>query len=476
MNSIHPNGVTSGADLPDNNDHDLPNDDTSFDLPCFNVSDLPTPLREFLEGIDDRAKATALLYASLTTLGAAMPFVETEYFGKRYTPVLYFFLLGAAGTGKSIMAHARAWVEALDTHIRNASKEKIAECQLAQQAMSHDRRSSASYEIPLKEKFLIPANSTGASMIRAMIINRACLIFDTEADTLRQALRAETGDISTALRQNWEREPVSFSRVTNDVDMSTSKPHVSMVISGTESQILPLVRDVENGLISRINFMTLNRDVKFENPFERRLSNLTAIAASHANSIRDLYLHGTSSDRGPISVTFSEAQQKRFVEHYTSISEDILNDLDKATTFRAAVTSIRYAMVLTVLREWSEKRFLRQTLTVSDQDFQTAIELGEATRKCTDTIVNRLSACVPSKVLPRVGRRTREWYAALPEEFTKAEALALGGKLNVCRATVYRFVEREKGYVSYDDASKRYRKLKIGQQTKDSPAVNDVGK
>jgi len=474
MNSIEPNGVTSGADQPDNNDHDLPNDDTGFDLPNYSVSDLPTPLRELLSGIDDRAKATALLYASLTTLGAAIPFVETDYRGKRYTPVLYFFLLGAAGTGKSIMAHARVLVDALDTHIRNASKEKIAEYKRAQQAMLHDQRNTASYEVPLKEKFLIPANSTGAAMIRAMINNRACLIFDTEADALRQALRAETGDISTAFRQNWEREPVSFSRVTNDVDMSTSKPHVSMVISGTESQILPLVRDVENGLISRINFMSLNRDVKFENPFEPRLSDLTAIAASHANSIRDLYLHGTSSDRGPVSVTFSEAQQNRFVELYTSISEDILNDLDKATTFRAAVTSVRYAMVLTVQREWYENRCLRPTLAVSDQDFQTAIELGEATRKCTDTIVNRLSSCVPSKVLPRVGRRTREWYAGLPEEFTKAEAVALGDKLNVSRSTVYRFVEREKKYVSYDAASNRYRKLKIGQQTKDSPAVNDV--
>jgi len=410
----------------------------AFELPKYIPENLPTPFRELISSIQDPTKAAALLYASIASIGAALPFVETTYYGQTYTPVLYFFLLGSAGAGKSIIAPARTLVASLDVSIRKDSEEEILRFHSEKAIRAIETKDNALDGMPpAKKKFLIAANSTGAAMVRAMHNNPAGLIFDSEADSLKQALRAETGDISSALRQNWQREPISVSRVTNDLDITTSKPHVGIVISGTYSQVLPLVRDVENGLLSRFNIMWLNDAVVFEDPFAPILSIPHQVANRYADSVRDLYLHGTSKDRLPCKFSFPEEQRQRFREHFEPIVSDVLCDFDKATALRAALTMVRMAMVLTVCREWSDNGTLGSSVVCCEQDFQTALALAEAARMGTDTIVNRLRSRVGAHTLPPLRRKTAEFLERLPEEFKTSGAKDLADTIGVSHAKMY---------------------------------------
>jgi hypothetical protein len=290
---------------------------------------------------------------------------------------------------------------------------------------------------PVKKKFLIAANSTGAAMVRAMCNNPAGLVFDSEADSLKQALRPETGDISSALRQNWQRENISVSRVTNDLDISTSEPHVGIVISGTDSQITPLVRDVENGLISRFIFMWLKDNVVFEDPFAPNLSTPHQVATTYADRVRDLYLFGTKKDRAPCSFELTDEQKHRFREHFGSIVADVAHDFDTATALRSALTTVRIAMILTVYRRWFEHGTLESSVVAGDEDFQTALALAEAGRMGTDTIINRLRSSVGVNTLPPVRRKTVEFLERLPDEFTTTEASELAAKNGVSRSKMY---------------------------------------
>lgn len=416
-------------------EHDVNPD---FELPKYLLEDLPLPFRGLIASIEDPTKAAALLYASIASVGAALPFVETTYRGDPITPVFYFFLLGNAGSGKSIIAPARTLVASLDASIRKASDEEIRQFHRENAARANAEKDIALDVVPpAKKKFLFAANSTGAKMVRDMCNNPAGLIFDSEADTLKQALRAETGDISSALRQNWQREPISVSRVTNDLDITTSKPHVGIVISGTYSQVLPLVRDIENGLLSRFNFMWLNDAVVFEDPFAPNLSVPSEVAKHNADSVRDLYMHGTAKDRLPCTFSFSGDQQQRFREHFVPIVADNLFDYDNATTLRSALTMVRIAMVLTVCREWFDNGTLGTSVVCNEQDFQTALALAEAARMGTDTIINRLRSRVVAHTLPPPRRSNLEFFERLPEEFKTSDAKELADQIGVSRSKMF---------------------------------------
>lgn len=416
-------------------------------LPNINWVALPEPLAQITEPVENELHRLALLTACITTIGAVTPTVTTLYNGKQYSPSLYFFLCGPPGSGKSCIEPALRLVELVDREIRLESKKMFDEFRRKQAAHARLKGESAEPppEKPERKMFIVPADSTAPVLVRAICNNRSVLLFDTEADSLQNALRTETGDASPALRKAWHGERVDQARVGDDLLVSTDRPCLSMVLSGTPDQIHVLIKHVASGLTSRFRFIKLPRLKKFPNPYRPGSQEVEQTALMHQKSILELWTYVLSDKlhKGFI-VSLKTDQQERLVSHYKTLYEDEIEDADAGTTLRSGIVVVRIATVLTILRYWYKYQTLEAEMTVSEEDFQTALALGEFLRQHTDQLVQSLKQQSAMPTFRPVSNNKRTWLNALPKEFSTIEAITIGERRGISRSTVHSMLKNDK--------------------------------
>ncbi len=407
--------------------------------PVLDLARLPHMFRRLVERTEDVHQRMALLGASLVSVGSVLPNVFTPYHGKSYTPCMYLFVLGGAGSGKSAILPAELLLANIQAELTEESRSAEREYAVAfeQWRRTGKKAGAPPPDKPARKLLFIPADSTAPVIIRGVCQNPCCLLFDTEADSLASAMRSDTGDISAMLRKNFQRETVSYARVGGDVSLSTSSPHISFVMSGTPDQAARLVKDVANGLTSRIAFIELADQAVFRDPFDETHDHAMDVAREIAPMVRGLWAFNVSrmSDRSFV-VTMTKEQRNRLFQHFSARYNDRIEDSDKATTLRAGIICVRIAAVLSCVRMWEAHGCLETNMTVSDDDFETALVLSEYFRKGTDSVIARLQALRPSIALPRAQRRTQEWYAALPQEFSTGQAIEIAAAHGLGRSTV----------------------------------------
>jgi hypothetical protein len=68
------------------------------------------------------------------------------------------------------------------------------------------------------------------------------LIFENEADALSNMLKQDYGNFSDILRNSFQHETVSISRASDDRYFEIKSPQLSIVLSGTPNQVMPLIQ------------------------------------------------------------------------------------------------------------------------------------------------------------------------------------------------------------------------------------------
>ena len=94
-------------------------------------------------------------------------------------------------------------------------------------------------------------------------------VFETEADTLADALKQDHGGFSDTLRQSFGHEPLSYFRRTNSEDVEIASPALSVVLSSTFDQLVKLIPSAENGLFSRFVYSELKTTPPVHNVFDK---------------------------------------------------------------------------------------------------------------------------------------------------------------------------------------------------------------
>ncbi len=452
----------SGADLSDYLDHggsaellrlaidrlsNIVRDDEATDRivqpPTVVLDTLPVPLRDLLISTTDPYQRTALLAASLVTVGSILPNVRTLYHGKYYSPALYLFVVGPPGSGKGSLLPALLLVQPIHDELMRASREARKEYQRL--VREHDASGPApTPEEPTRQILIVPADSTGPVIVRSICENPAVLLFDTEADTIQTALRAETGSISSVLRKVWQHEPVSRARARDSEYVSTTTPHFSMVLTGTPDQVVALASQVANGLMSRISFIEFPEQRLYRDPFDESAAVPYQSAQALASDIQQLwqYLHD-AGDAAEFVVVLSDHQKEWFRKHFGDTYEDVLEDWDRATTLRAGIMTIRLVTILTTLRYWFDRRCLDRRMAASNADFDLAMKLGEYFRRNTNSFIDRFEV-VKREVLPAQEKRKATWFSNLPPEFDAKTAVRIGEFMGIARSTVFRILRKDR--------------------------------
>lgn len=225
-------------------------------LPTFPEAGWPEFLQRIIKAGSNMIQHDIMLLGALTALGACMSrYVRCLYGGKYHHPSLQCFVVAPSASGKGILSYIRLLVEPIHDEIRTEvatqmkayKKEKA-----AYDAMGKERSKMEAPQMPPNRMFLISGNNTGTGILQNIMDSDGTgLICEAEADTLSTAIGSDHGHWSDTLRKAFDHDRLSYNRRTDQEYREVKKSYLSVLISGTPSQVQTFIPTAEDGSYSR---------------------------------------------------------------------------------------------------------------------------------------------------------------------------------------------------------------------------------
>lgn len=355
----------------------------------LNHSKLPTLLRVPVETQTEVGGRDKVILAALTLYSGAMPSVFGIYDGKRVYPPFYTLIDAPSGADKGVISDCRQLLMPIEWEIRqqyNNELEKYKQELTKWTALDKKQRASQQEpEKPVYRSLFIPANSSATAAYQALADNDEWgIIFETEADTLTQALKQDYGDYSDGLRKAFHHETISYSRRKDDEHVNLNCPRLASLLTCTPGQIPQLLspQQVENGLANRFLFYNLRSKHEWRNVFAKCDEPISDQLLKVGQRYLELYHDLEKQSHYPLQFVLSVEQQQRFNEYFSGLLLEQIGlygeQLD-AFVKRLGLSTFRLAMVLTVLRcndHQPRLEPLSQTLVCAEDDFCTAMTIA----------------------------------------------------------------------------------------------------
>ncbi len=362
---------------------------------------VPTPLADGLKVLTDETEKAVFLMGSLGVISGLLPNVQGTYDGQLVYPNLFVYVLGPYGSGKGGLRFARELGMPVHKAKLKATKDAQEQYEVEQEqyeADYKDYKKGRLSEAPIKptappqQLSFIPANNSKTGLFELLNGNNgAGTLFETEGDTLTDAIRQDYGNFSDGLRKGFHHEPISFYRRLNREFVEIENPCLSVILSSTFDQLLALIPTAENGLFSRFCYFNLPPDPGFKNVFDdskdqyqqtfRDLGQRVFMIWERLNQLND-----------PINYTLTPDQQTVFLRHFQNVKKqiqaDLDNDLDGAVN-RLGLIFYRISMILSVLRD-IEAGSLGPDLVCSDSDFELTRSIVEVLKTHALDVYTRL--------------------------------------------------------------------------------------
>ncbi|WP_114783283.1 DUF3987 domain-containing protein [Botryobacter ruber] len=347
---------------------------------------LPELYRLLCKQIEDPNERDVVLVGLLGVVSGVLPNYYGYYGGKKLGANLYTYILGPYGEGKSGLMLARKIAGAIHQEKVDRSKERAREYkhELARYKKEAKMFESGKLENipeeptpPPLEKHFIPANIGKSGMLQ--IINGSNgrgTLFETEADTLVEAIKQDHGGFSDVLRQAFGHEPISLFRRTNNEDLEITVPALSVVLSSTTDQLLRLIPSAENGLFSRFIFYQFYATPSFNNVFDKRKNGNSKYFSDMGLHFKELHDRlDTLTD--PILFELQPHQEAKFLKYFKEQKNDFWEFVSinlGGTVNRMGMICFRIAMQLSISRAY-EKGYLPLEVICTDQDFENALRI-----------------------------------------------------------------------------------------------------
>ena len=299
----------------------------------------------------------------------------------------------------------------------------------------------------------IPANSSASALLKVMDeYDGRGIVFATEMDTLTQTLRAAYGQFGDIVRCIFEHETVSQLRRQNNEFIEIREPRIAMLLSGTPNQVAPLLRNRENGLMSRFACYVVNNRMGFNDdvwdveaegniPLEAQLYDRLA------TELGDRYLWMSEAGHECyfyLTNTQLKTIKRMFRSEYNTYSQEF-SDLFDGTLKRMPVIMKRIGMILTGLRLDMTQQ-LPERVVCSDEDFQTMLLIGHKLLMHAAMVFQMMPELKATPVGKIGGNMLqRQFLQMLPTAFTKQDAIeqakVLGVGLNTLNKWLAKYVQ-----------------------------------
>jgi len=397
--------------------------------PHLNEECLPQMLKECLSVAKTPATKDMLLMSVLTATSSVMNPVSFRYahYGKRYYPNLLTFIMAGAASGKGVANLATKLIEPI-----------------------HEDNS-----------LLIPGDSTyPAFFLQLLEQDGKGLLFETEGSVITDIWKSSCANYNTALRKCAEHETISKSRVLLGT-MYIHDPKVSMLLTGTCSQFEKLVPSVENGFFSRLNMLMVRESQPFDGSVfmpgnegqetERIYNYWGAQLKKWYDSHKGNENQNENQNQIEFQLTKEQAQKIGAVmesEYGAYLSQ--LGDGFHATIVRNAITHVRVACILSVMRQLTMQN-AQCTITCTDEDFETAMVISTKLLLNAADAYNQIGGKAQLAVPEVKGSYQKDTFlASLPKQFTTGDCIKQGQQMGANERTIRRWLEdwQEKGIIN----------------------------
>ena len=375
---------------------------TRFPDYLYNV--LPKLLRDSCNVLTNSTEKEVFLVGALGVISGILPNVVGHYDGRYIGTSLYAYVLAGYGVGKGGLEYARQLGAAIHTAKRNDYERAAEQYEELKQQYEKDKKAFARTKsaiatapklptAPPNLMLYVPANSSKTGLYQVMHENAGRLVmFETEGDTLADAVKQDYGNFSDGLRKAFHHEQISYLRRGNGGEYVEIKhPYLSLVLSSTFDQLKTLMPTAENGLFSRFLFYELAGTSEFKNVFDKRKRDYSVHFDAKGLELSRIYDYLNSLTE-PLYVDLTPPQQERFLSQFQTwknqLRQDIGAELD-GTVNRLGIICFRVAMLFSVLRAF-EYANPSQPILCSDTDFDNALLLVESLRSHALSVWSRL--------------------------------------------------------------------------------------
>ncbi len=379
---------------------------------------LPTLLAEALSVSPEGETRDMLLLSLLTNCAYALPAMRMLH-GRphhTYSPELLTMIVAPAASGKGVMNYGRLLLQAIEG------------CN--------------------GKQVYIPANSSASALLKMMDeYNGRGIVFATEMDTLTQTLRAAYGQFGDIVRCIFEHETVSQLRRQNNEFIEIRSPRIAMLLSGTPNQVSPLLRNRENGLMSRFACYVVNNRMDFDDHVwdveeEGNIPHESMLYDRLATELGDRYLWmETAGHECYFYLTNTQLKtiKRMFRSEYDNYSAEF-GDLFDASLKRMPVIMKRIGMILAGLRLDMTKP-LPERVVCSEEDFQTMLLMGHKLLMHAAMVFQMMPELKATPVGEIGGNMLqRQFFQMLPTDFTKQDAVKQAEVLGVNQRTMERWL------------------------------------
>lgn len=376
---------------------------SSFSIDTI-INDLPEMLRTPCNYLVDEIEKEVFLIGAIGNVSGLLPNIKGLYSGKWISSNLYTYILAGYGGGKGGLDYARILGEKIHKAKRERAKILMAEYQkdmdiYRKELKDYNKAKDNSIEPPKKPikppKLMtyIPANNSKSGIYQLLEENNGKgTIFESEGDTLSDAIKQDYGNFSDTLRKAYHHEKLDLFRRLNDELIEIENPELSVVLSSTFNQLKSLIPSVENGLFSRFLFYELKQNDKFVNVFDDSKKHYQALFRIAGETFKKLYDELEPLET-PVWFNLTDEQKLKFVDLFDKKKTEMINNIDPTmagTANRLGIIAFRIMMIFTALRAY-ETGTLNNSIKCSDIDFNNALKIVERSEKHAKTVYDYLN-------------------------------------------------------------------------------------
>lgn len=441
--------------------HDDITTSLNFDQLIQGISPTLKHCIDLMDTYEERKIAT---YAVITLAGSLMANVAVNYDGSINHPQLMLLISYPPASGKGKLNHLLELINSINMEVTDQTMQLARKYKSALDMYKADIKKGSMSDEPIRPNqplYLIPGNTTSSKLMQQLAENgdsQVGLIFETETDALANMLGTTHGlDNSMMLRKVYHHESISQMRKTNNEHFIVSKPKLSIIISGTPSQIPNLFTSNSDGLFSRFMIVSGTRSIVWKDvkPAEGSLP-LSSQFKTLGNNFYSLWKHHCYQKT--LNIVFSDYQwgiinnQGDYLQTIC-LEEGGENAVSIARRHMNMLT--RIASILTATRHY-ESGSTSGELQCNMADFDIALGLTSYSFHQALVLFSKLPGEVHKKP-----KRTMELYQKLPDEvFSVHQIKPIVDEMNVCVRTIQRYINelKETGLV-IDVSNNRYKKV-----------------
>ena len=416
-------------------------------LPVFSdnvFSDLPDILNPVVEKSISCEDRDILLLGSLMVFSACLPNIYGIYGERVVYPNLYLFVLSPASAGKGRLALCRKLVEPIHKSFREKSKIESEDFRKkqAEYASSKDKTNLEPPAVPPLRMLFIPANNSATGFSQLLNDNNGSgILFETEADTLSNALKSEYGNYSEGLRKAFHHEETAFNRRKDKEYVEISEPRLSVILSGTPAQYRLLIPNAENGLASRFITYRMNVQIIWNNVFSGDpCSSLDNYFFQLGLRYFDFYRYLNQLTQ-TVRFELTTEQQIEFNSRFDQLQVDYvaLYGLEFiASVRRMGLIAFRLMMILTTLRVMDDGE-IYNVLTCRDIDFNAVLSMVEVLLEHSAYQFKQLPT--ENKTYEKSTLKDK-FLRNLPIEFSRKDYLSVADELNIPSKTADKYIKK----------------------------------